>query len=91
VVRIAYQVLLRLAARLRDTRRLAVFVGARGADDGAGNTVIAEGVGELSEDHDADTFATGVPVGAVVEGVAFAVGGEKVDVGEPGVRLGGSG
>ena len=86
-VSVVYQVFLGLPARLRDAGGFAIFVGAGSTDDSPDGITIADCVRELLEDHHADALATGVAIGAVVEGVAPAARGQKVYVREPGVRL----
>ena len=61
-----------------DSRCVAVLVASRRADDGLDGVAVAQSVGQTLKDEDAEAFASGVAVCAVVEGEAFGGRGEHV-------------
>lgn len=73
------QGLLRGAAGERDSRRAAVLIHGRLADDGADGITITESILKWLEDHGSHSLAACIARGTVVVGVAAALLGQKVN------------
>ena len=85
------QALLGLSARLGDAGRFAILVRSCRPNDGSDSVTLTDGIRQLLQDNNPESFATGVAVGPRIEGIALTVGGEEIEVRHPAVGLGGAG